>query len=150
MADLALERNQAEEAESFIARSAARCLSLALDGDGDDDELAEDDHEWDFELMANLHRARADACWLRGEWLKAAPDYGRAVANAYWFQGNPHDPDECTQRFYLEMTSRAAERVLTLAQAYGHDLALRFATEVQALLPGTPASSDSAGLADAV
>jgi hypothetical protein len=149
-ADLALERGRAEEAAALVAKSAALTLefTLAAEDEGEDDTDADDldfddevSGEWDYELLANLHRARADAHWLAGEVDEAAVEYGRAVADAYWFQGRPHPPDRYTHRFYDEMTGRAAQRVLTLA----HDdlgQAVRFATAVRKQLRGAAPTAD--------
>jgi hypothetical protein len=138
-ADLALERDQVEQAVSLVGESAALTRQFTLadeDESGDDvEDLGLDDDisgEWDYELLANLHRARADAHWMRGEVDQAASEYGRAVADAYWFQGQPHPPDPYTQRFYEEITTRAAERVLALV-ADGDARALQFAASVGAM-----------------
>jgi hypothetical protein len=126
-ADMALERNQPDEAMPLLARSAAAAVDLlraqpdseAADESDDDGLDAEEDTtsgQCDFELFANLHRAWADAHWFRGQTDAAAAAYGRAVRNAYWFQGMPTPADPYTRQFYQEMTGRAVERVLTLAR----------------------------------
>lgn len=102
-ADLALERGDLKEAVARVTECAARTRDLALATD-----------EWDHELLGNMHRMRADVHWLAKEIVPAAAAYGRAVAHAYWFQGEPHAPDEYTQQFYIEITTRAAERIVAL------------------------------------
>ncbi|MFA1549447.1 hypothetical protein [Actinomadura chokoriensis] len=103
-ADLALERHDLDQTMSRIAECGRRARALA-----------ERTEEWDHELLANAHRTQADVFWAREDLPRAAAAYGRAIAHAYWFQGEPHAPDEYTQQFYVEITTRAAERVADLA-----------------------------------
>lgn len=107
----------------------------------DDYDPDEQGGTWDYELLAHLHRVRADACWMRDEVAEAAVNYGRAVANAYWFQGDSHPPDAYTLRFYGEITGRAAERILALVKS-DDSRVLRFIVNVREQLPAT--ASDSA------
>ena len=104
-ADLALERPDLADAAEHLGSAALRARNLVVK-----------DSEWDHELAGNIHRTLADLLWSRGEWAGAAREYGRAVAHAYWFQGDPHAPDEYTQQYYLELTSRSAARVLALRE----------------------------------
>lgn len=112
-ADMAMERGELERSAKLVAQ--AGVLAAELAGSTYD--------EWDHELVANLHRTWADMSWHKGDLDRAAQAYGNAVAHAYWFQGDqpdidndgPHGPDEYTQQFYAEMTSRAAERIAELA-----------------------------------
>jgi hypothetical protein len=157
-ADLALERGQVDNAVSLVGKSSALLLKSTLadededaGGGGADEEAAADAFDfaddisggWDYELLANLHRARADAHWMAGELDAAAVECGRAAAHAYWFQGQEHPPDEYTHRFYEEITGRAAERVLTVAEE-DSDRALRLATSMRAQLPSAPPAADIA------
>lgn len=110
-ADMALEQRDLERSSTFIAKAAAQAADLAART-----------CEWDRELLANMYRTWADVCWLSGRLDDAGRGYGRAVANAYWFQGepqavdgDPHGPDDYTQHFYSEMTLRAAQRIAELA-----------------------------------
>ena len=103
-ADLALERHDLDQAMSRIAECGRRTRALA-----------ERTGEWDHELLANAHRTQADVLWAREDAPRAAAAYGRAIAHAYWFHGEPHAPDEYTQQFYVEITTRTAERVAALA-----------------------------------
>jgi hypothetical protein len=110
-ADLALERLDL----SAAARRLAEGTVLA-------GELAGRTGEWDRELLANLHRAWADVCWLSDRCDEAARHYGWAIANAYWFHGEPdsvdgepHGPDEYTRQFYVELTLRSSQRIAELA-----------------------------------
>lgn len=146
IADLALERGLAAEAARLVEESAARTLAMYTD-EAPDDEPTEDDDEfglgvdsyrvldkWDFELLANLHRARADAYWAAGDLPSAGAEYGRAVDHAYWFQGDPHPPDEYTQQFYVEIRGRAVDRIAALRDQ-GADRVARFAQAMVAELP---------------
>lgn len=151
-ADLALERGQPEKAVPMLGKSAALALEFTLskeeNGEGtkkaaDDFDFGDDiSGDWDYELLANLHRARADAYWMCGEVDQAAVEYGRAVAAAYWFQGQPHPPDAYTHRFYEEITSRAAERVCELSTEH-RDGAVHFAMSMCAQQPAPAAKADA-------
>ena len=122
--DMALERRDLRTSAELLTEGAVLAKKLASRT-----------HEWDQELLANLHRAWADVCWLSDRQDKAADHYGWAVAHAYWFHGEPnavdgepHGPDEYTQQFYLEITLRAAERIAELA---GHPVQMeRFVGEM--------------------
>ena len=136
--DLALERRDLRTCVERVAES-ARVVQ----------ELASDINEWERELLANVHRAWADVCWLNDNLDRAARHYGWAVANAYWFHGelsavdaNPHGPDEYTQQFYREMTLRAAKRVDELA-----DRPAQMRRFVSEMLPAVPCDSAQAALA---
>ncbi|GIG59370.1 hypothetical protein Lfu02_37420 [Longispora fulva] len=120
-ADLDLERGLLDEALAGVDRAARAVL-----------ELADTDDEWDHELAANLHRVRADVLWARGEPDRAAEAYRLALVDAYWFQGSPHEPDAYSARFYKEITSRAVDRIVSLA-ATDPDAAVRFAMAVRPL-----------------
>jgi hypothetical protein len=92
-------------------------------------ELADDGDPHDYELAANLHRAHADAAWLRGEHALAMDLYARATLSAYKFQVAVGDPDiapidEYTQAFMTEMHERAAQRLSELHEA-GEDSVVR-------------------------
>jgi hypothetical protein len=101
--DLALERGDLPLACARIGEAAHVVRAMGAGAD-----------PWDHELLSNLHRVRADVHWARGELAEAALAYGRAVAHAYWCQGDPNPPDEYTQQFYVEITTRAAQRVAAL------------------------------------
>jgi hypothetical protein len=105
-ADLALECDRLDDIDPLLVSSAELIREIGL---------AEGPDEWDFELMANLHRIRADRLWLLGALDAAAESYGRALADAYWFQGGVHPADRYTQQFYGEITGRIGLRVLELA-----------------------------------
>jgi hypothetical protein len=92
-ADLAVSREQAEQAISLAKKSAADHPDL-------------DDHE----LLANLHRVCADALWLREDPAAALDAYARAVLHAYWFQVKIH-PDDYTDAFQREMIDRSIDRL---------------------------------------
>lgn len=109
-ADMALERRDLGCSARLVAEAAVKTRALA-----------ERTQEWDQELLGNLHRTWADVCWHKGRLDDAARGYGRAVAHAYWYHGepnaidgDPHGPDEYTQQFYSEMTQRAAARIAEL------------------------------------
>lgn len=152
-ADLAMERGQADKSVSLVAKSAKRILESTLTDDDSDNDTGEesdlaDDYDldeqggkWDYELLAQLHRVRADVQWMCGERAGAAVRYGRAVANAYWFQGDAHPPDPYTQRFYAEITGRAAERIHSLVES-DESQALEFIAGVRAQLPAAASTSD--------
>jgi hypothetical protein len=139
-ADLALELGDGARGVALLELAAARIVTMV--GEGGED--------WDEELVANLCRARADAHWLASEVPEAFGWYGRAVLHAYRLQGIPHEPDRYTQRFYLEMTSRVAQRLLeTHAQA--PDDACAHARQLRHVLAGEddPAEGAEVGLAGA-
>jgi hypothetical protein len=132
-ADLAVERADVPTAAGYLVTAAAVSRKLVVGNE-----------EWDHELAGNIHRTLADVHWIEGEWEKAGREYGRAVAHAYWFQGDPHAPDEYTQQFYLELTSRSAERVLaTRARDWTGDPAdaRAFLSALSAELPNAPSRS---------
>ena len=141
--DMALERGDLRTSAERVAESAV----LAR-------ELASRTREWDQELLASVHRTWADVCWLSDRPAQAARHYGWAVAHAYWFHGEPtqvdvapHGPDQYTQRFYQEMTQRAAERIAELA---GHPAQLeRFAADLLREVPRDTAQVPAADLAAA-
>jgi hypothetical protein len=95
-ADVALSREQTEQAMTTAAESAERARAL------DDDEL-----------VANSHRVYADAFWLSGRAGPALDAYARAVAHAYRFQVKGVQ-DEYTDAFQKEMIDRSVERVAEL------------------------------------
>ncbi|MDG4827856.1 ATP-binding protein [Solwaraspora sp. WMMD1047] len=76
------------------------------------------DGEVESELLGNLHRVLADL-HRDTDPLTAAAEYGHAVLRAFLFQRvdnalehSLNAPDEYTQQFYLEMTTRAAQQML--------------------------------------
>jgi hypothetical protein len=137
------------DALSLVAKAAGRTLADMTEEEPDEEaadesDLAEEPDEeaaaagdWDYELLANLHRVRADVHWLQDELTPAATEYGLAVAGAYWFHGIPHPPDSYTQRFYAEMTERAAERIVALAKS-DREKAVAFASQLRDQVPGSP------------
>ncbi|GAA4626503.1 hypothetical protein GCM10023196_035010 [Actinoallomurus vinaceus] len=120
-ADLAVERGRPDEAAEFVSRSAERARDLAARTD-----------EWDHEILANLHRIRADASWLSGDAREAAIAYGRAVCHAYLFHGDPHPPDEYTRQVYIEITTRAGQAIEALPDGDDRD---RFVATLRGELP---------------
>ncbi|MGC1732159.1 MAG: hypothetical protein WA731_05725 [Pseudonocardiaceae bacterium] len=130
-ADLALEHGDLKNAVDLVVECAARTRDLALAT-----------NEWDHELLGNIHRMRADVHWFANEIVLAAIEYGRAVAHAYWFQGQPHAPDEYTQQFYIEITTRAAERLVALA--HRPDYLPSFVTAMVHEIPGASTLRPSA------
>jgi len=109
-ADIAAGTGDRRTAAGRIQRSTRWIRRMAADG------------EVESELLGNLHRVLADL--LRTvDPLTAATEYGNAVLRALLFQRvdnaldhclNP--PDEYTQQFYLEMTSRSAQQALAWGQ----------------------------------
>ncbi|MBO0805646.1 MAG: ATP-binding protein [Nocardiopsaceae bacterium] len=141
--DMALERRDLRVSGERLAEGAALVK-----------QLASRTGEWDRELLANLHRTWADVCWLSDRPDMAARQYGRAVAHAYWFHGEPsavdgepHGPDQYTRQFYREMTLRAAERMAELA---GRPARMeRFVGEMLREIPRDATGIPAADLADA-
>ena len=74
-------------------------------------ELAPD--EEDEELIASLHRLRADILWQAGEHAGSFDSHGRALLHAYFFQCKTPSrrPDAYTLAFYLEQVERVHERL---------------------------------------
>ena len=70
----------------------------------------------DPELLANLHRAQADAHSQQGERAKATAAYRRAACYAFAYQAIPESADSYTVRFFNDLADRLCERVLSLAQ----------------------------------
>ena len=95
-ADLAVSREQADQAISMAKESADRHPDL------DDDEL-----------VANLHRVCADAQWLRRDPGAALDADARAVLHAYRFQVQDVQ-DDYTDAFQQEMIERSMERLVAL------------------------------------
>ncbi len=142
-AELAVERGQREQAQRLLATAAQGAVESGRED------------TWDHELVANLHRVRADLHWQSGQPVAAAENQALAVAHAYWFQGIPHAPDAYTQQFYREQTARAAGRLLELSGDPAG--ALAFARVLASAVPAaTPASDEAiaaavaAGVADAL
>jgi hypothetical protein len=132
--DLAVERADAVGAAAHLATAGALTRDLVSRTD-----------EWDHELAGNIHRTLGDIFWTARAWAEAGREYGRAVTHAYWFQGDPHAPDEYTQQFYLELTSRSAERIAaTRATDWpGSPADLRtFVSALSAELPNAPRPPD--------
>ncbi|MDF5752748.1 hypothetical protein [Spongiactinospora sp. TRM90649] len=130
-ADHALERGLTDHAVAVLSEAARRTRDLALEtpeSDGGPD--------WDHELIANLHRVRADLHWAAGERGPAADQYGRALAHAYVFQGEPNPPDEYSRQFYLEIGTRTAARMTAL----GEDEAMAFLAALRRHAPAPPAT----------
>lgn len=134
-ADVALDRRAYDEIAPLLARSAARVLEFGRD----------DEESWDHELMANLHRVHADQLWQQGDLAGAGRAYARAVTDAYWFQGFPHPADLYTQKFYLEITQRAALRVQELSARNDEAAFVEFLSGF-GTLPAAPSTVDSAAL----
>jgi hypothetical protein len=93
----------------------------------------------DDELIANLHRLRGDCAWARGDHLRAAQWYGRAVLHAYLFHfagEDPRDaaPDLYTLQFYVDIRARALSRLGALWGAGAHDAAVACAAEMARVL----------------
>lgn len=95
-ADAAIER-QDDAAAGQLLEQAAQAAHAETAASGD----------VDHELLADLARARSDLALLAGDRATALRATAEAVAEAYWFQGE-HGPDAYTQRFYAEITTRAA------------------------------------------
>lgn len=133
-ADLAVERGLADESRSLLSEAAGRAKTLS-----------EADGEWDYELLANLHRVAADQYWLSGDRGAAAAQYAAAVTNAYRFQGNPHPPDGYTRRFYAEVTARTVDKILALVASGEIEAAVDFAMAARPL-PVNVGGADRDGL----
>jgi hypothetical protein len=131
-ADLALERGREAEIRPLLRRAAEAAARLGADD------------EWDHELMANLHRIRADLRWRRGDLAGAGAGYGRAVADAYWFQGIPQAADAYTRAFYAEMVERVTARVGELLARGDTAAAAAFVRAVADTLPAQPSDLDGA------
>jgi hypothetical protein len=134
-ADLALESGELSAALELVGEAAA-LVPEAVGPDGD----------WDYELLANLHRTRADVHWRQGRGGEAAMHYGEAIASAYWFQGVPHPPDEYTVELYHEMTQRCVERLVGDPAGEGGERPADLIARLRAVLP-TPGAGDDDQLA---
>ena len=118
LADHLLEQSQLVGALDLLRQSARRLAGVTLAEQEDDDEPvvgAYDDMggapDWDEELVANLWRLHGDVVWADGRTDEAFTSYGHALLHAYRFLGD-HKPDPYTARFYSEITSRVAERLV--------------------------------------
>ena len=139
VADLALKRDQPAAAISLVRHSARTGFPNVW---SDEQAYASSapnpgtvaTADFDFELLANLHRVRAEALCQLGQTEAAGTAYGQSVAAAYWFQGRPHAPDGYTHRFYLEILSAASKWVPELVLTDG-DLATRFLQRICKELP---------------
>lgn len=131
--DLALEDDDVVRARE-LGSSAAASLHEVLDKDAPDEEL-----------IADLHRLRADCAWADGDHDGAARDYALAVVHAYLFHQVGGPPDDYTMQFYYEVRGRAIERLLHLWHSGERARALRFGRGLQepfARARALPASSD--------
>jgi tetratricopeptide (TPR) repeat protein len=101
--------------------------------------------EADPELIANLHRLRADIRWLADAKADSFDSHGRALLHAYLFQCKTpsHRPDAYTLAFYLEQVERAHERLKTLE---GAELADAFARLRAPFLEYVPAAGENTAL----
>jgi|GEM_PF-6173859 hypothetical protein len=63
-------------------------------------------NEEDEELVANLHRMKADMDRRGGNEAACFAAISRALTHAYLFQNRPHPPDTYTLAFYQEMRER--------------------------------------------
>jgi len=68
--------------------------------------------ELNHELIANLYRVRADIEYHQEQYDRAMAFYNQAVFFAYAFHGCPKVADPYSQKFYDEITSRIANRLL--------------------------------------
>lgn len=103
-ADVLLEAGDAG-ASMIEAATAARVLAAATEG-GEPDE----------ELIANLHRLRADCAWAHHEQATAMFESGRAVLHAYLFHRIGGPPDDYTMQYYYEQQGRALDRLMVIAR----------------------------------
>ena len=112
-ASIVVDRRDRTTALALLADAAGELVGLTVDGEDEiDDEFALD---WDYELIAELHRLIGDLELDTGSDADAAVAYGRAAAAAYWVQGQPHPPDAYTQRYFQEVTTALLDRILTIA-----------------------------------
>ena len=103
-ADVLMEAGD-EDGAMVGAAKAARILVPATEGS-----------EPDEELIANLHRLRADCAWARHEWREAIYESGRAVLHAYLFHRIGGPPDDYTMQYYYEQQGRALDRLMAIAR----------------------------------
>jgi hypothetical protein len=68
--------------------------------------------EVNHELIANLYRVRADIYYHQEQYDRSMAFYNQAVFFAYAFHGCPKVADPYSQKFYDEITSRVANRLL--------------------------------------
>ena len=86
----------------------------------------------DQELIANLHRLRADCAWSGDDFYLAGREYGLAVLHAYLFHGVGGTPDDYTMQFYFEVRGRSIERMLQLWRNGQTEMAVSFGHELHA------------------
>ena len=128
-AAVAVDRRDVPTAVTRLAQAARVHVAaiLAADEDEDDDDEGAGDRdgaaatepEWDYELIAELHRAAGDLAFAAGDWSTAGARYGRAVANAYWMQKRPHPPDAYTQPYFEDIAAAVTAGIRTLAERDG-------------------------------
>ncbi|WP_028660076.1 hypothetical protein [Nocardioides insulae] len=126
-ADMHLEQGKLSEVEDLRKESAEL---VQPPGDPLDDP--------DEELIANLHRLRADQRFLAGQLDAAATSYGRAVLHAYLSHrsgprpGDPQSgsPDEYTLQFYVDIRARALRRVSEVNESRGEERATEWAVQL--------------------
>jgi hypothetical protein len=115
---------------------AAADLLQPLDDDADAfDDLYGDaagggDGEPDHELIANLHRLRADLCWRDGDPRRAARWYRRALLHAYFANASGPFADEYTLQFHVEIKARVLTRIGELLEQGDEAAAVDVAVEV--------------------
>lgn len=110
---------------------------LQPQGDGGDDfgDLYGDaagggEGEPDHELIANLHRLRADLAWRDGDHRRAATWYRRALLHAYLANASGQFPDEYTLQFHVEIKARVLTRIAGLIERGDEAAAVEVAVEV--------------------
>jgi hypothetical protein len=121
-ADVLMESGDLEGALEGSAE-AARILAAATEG-GEPDE----------ELIANLHRLRADCAWARDDRATAMRESGSAVLHAYLFHRIGGPPDDYTMQYYFEQRGRALDRLLEIASE-DPEAALVAATQLSEAVP---------------
>ncbi|MET4640008.1 hypothetical protein [Mycetocola sp. 2940] len=132
--DLALEDGDLALALSE-ATSAVNSLYAVLDKNSPDEEL-----------IANIHRLRADCAWLSDDISDAAREYSLAVVHSYLFHRIGGPPDDYTMQFYFEVRGRAIEKMLQLWRGGRITEALRFGHTLHepfALARAVPSRSDA-------
>ncbi|MFC9336008.1 AAA family ATPase [Arthrobacter sp. NPDC057009] len=97
-----------------------------------------DEKNPDEELIANIHRLRADCAWLDGKTDLAAKEYGLAVVHSFLFHRIGGPPDDYTMQFYFEARGRAIEKMLVLWRSGRSAESVRFGQIMQESFPTMP------------
>jgi hypothetical protein len=106
LADLFIDQGKADP--GALDRAVRHCVAAL---DAFEEANTED---FDYELVASIHRVLGDFYYQRQQFEEAFQSYNRAAFCAYAFQGIPPPPDPYTGKFYRELLRTIRDRLREL------------------------------------